>query len=104
MSDYEPEPEQRCIKHAGYEPGGDCVYCEYEIERERARAAEARMVELRWKLSKSRAREAKLRKALKADAERVPVKRKHRHRFLTDEDGCVHPCVCGKPWSRAGGA
>lgn len=22
---------------------------------------------------------------------------KHEHRFLTDEDGAVHPCSCGKP-------
>jgi hypothetical protein len=25
----------------------------------------------------------------------------HTHRFITDEDGCVHPCACGEPWAPA---
>lgn len=26
------------------------------------------------------------------------LKPKHEHRYVTDDDGCVHPCFCGKAW------
>jgi hypothetical protein len=25
----------------------------------------------------------------------------HRHLWITDEDGCVHDCICGVPWQPA---
>lgn len=46
------EREQRCIKHGAMNPDGDCVYCDHEIERDRAEAAEAALDRVRALVAK----------------------------------------------------